>query len=504
MKRLRRWIYAAALLFLASTCQAQDDVTILLRRVPESFDALLIVRLSTLLDSPRGQKENWATKYELGYLNGAVRIPPSVRSLLLATEIHTELLPNSTTVGVALLNSRRSISMSGLAVREGGQVVTVGDRPVVLTSRNSFITELAPGFVGAMTPPDRKEFARWVRFAMTDRDPILSPYLRNAVSAARGDHIQFAVDLRDFIDPKMVKMWLMSSKKLEGSKASFDPLMELVKGIRGIRFTARVRDTTTGQVMLDYSQSVADRAGQIRDLFMESMDELGAAIDEFRDCPVRTEADGRTVVLRAELADATMRQIMSLIQMPSFYVEAEEPQGSSTDSSRKAKPDLKASTQYFDAVQQLLDDLRRKLRNANDYNRTAHWHQTYAKRIHDLPRQGVDEEMLEYGAKIASQLWALSNSLRGVPLQVELLDGQKFFYAYQPPSLFIGRRVGFGWGAPTFTDTNIPQVIQQQREAVAQGESDRAEIWKTIDQERNRIRRRMSEKFKTDFGRPMN
>ena len=510
MKKFPRWILPAALLFLTSTCQAQDDVTILLRRVPESFDALLIVRLSTLLDSPRGQKENWATKYELGYLNGAVRIPPSVRSLLLATEIHTEPSPNPTTIGVALLNSRRSISMSGLAIREGGKVVTVADRPVVLTPRNSFITELAPGFVGAMTPADRKEFSRWMRFAMTDRDPTLSPYLRNAVSAARGDHIQLAVDLRDFIDPKLVKMWLMRSKKLEGSQASFDPLMELVKGMRGIRFTARVRDTTTGQVFLDFSQSVADRAGQIRDLFMESLDEFGAAIDEFRDCPVRTEGDGRTVVLRAELADATMRQIMSLIQMPSFDVETEEPQGTSTHSSSKAKPDLRATTQYFEAVQQLLDDLRRKLRNADDYNRTAHWHETYAKRIYDLPRQGVDGEMLEYGAKIASQLWALSNSLRGVPLKVELLDGQKFFYAYQPPSLFIGRRVGFawgvgfGWGTPTLTDTNIPQVIQQQREAVAQAESDRAEIWKTIDQERNRIRRAMSEKFKTDFARPMN
>src|SRR5262249_55251722 len=154
----------------------------------------------------------------------------------------------------------------------------------------------------------------------------------------------------------------------------------------------------------------------IRDLFMESLDEFGAAIDEFRDCPVRTEADGRTVILRAELADATMRQIMSLIQMPNFQVETEELQGGSTDSSLKAKPDLTATAQYFDAVQQLLQDLRRKLRSADDYNRTALWHETYAKRIHDLPRQGVDEEMLEYGAKIASQLWALSNSLRGVPL----------------------------------------------------------------------------------------
>lgn len=500
------------LLTSASICPAQDDVAILLRRVPESADALLIVRLSALLDSPRGQQENWSTKYQLGYLNGAVRIPPSVKSLLLASEIHPDPSKPSTTFGVALLNSRKRISMSGLAIREGGQVVTVADQPVVLTSRNSFIAELAPGFMGAMTPPDRKEFARWMRFAMTDRDPVLSPYLRNAVSAARGAHIQLAVDLRDFIDPKQVKLWLMRSKKLEGSTATFDPLIELVKGMRGIRFTARVKDTTTGEVYLDFSQSVADRAGQVRDLFMESLDEFGAAIDEFRDCPVRTEGDGRTVVLRAELEDATMREIMSLIQMPSVQVETEDSKPSPTysSSSREAKPDLAATTQYFNAVQQLLDDLRRKAKKADDYNKTAHWHETYAKRIHELPRQGVDREMVEYGDKIASQLWALANSLRGVPLKVELLDGQKYYYAYQPPSLFIGRGPGIGWGgtaflaSPTYTDTNIPQVISQQREAVAQGDGDRAEAWKTIDQERYRIRRRMSEKFKTDFGQTSN
>jgi hypothetical protein len=504
MKTLHGWLAGLGLLVVSSICQAQDDVAILLRRVPESADAILVVRLKALLDSPRGKQDNWSQKYELGYLNGAVRIPPTVKTLLMASDIQTHESIPATTYGVALLNSRKRISMSGLAIQEGGQVLTVADTPVVLTSRNSFIVELAPGFVGAMTPPNRKELARWMRFAMSNRDPIISPYLSNAMSAGRGAQIQLAVDLREFIDPKAVEPWLKRSKKLQGSQATFDPLIDLIKGMKGIRFTARVQDTTTGIVYLDFSKSVEDRAGYLRDLFMESLDTLGIPIDEFRDCECRTESEGRTVVLKAELADATLREIMSLIQMPSVQMDAEEIK-SPTIASPGNKPDLAATTRYFNAVQQLLDDLRKKAKKADDYNKTAHWHETYAKRIFELPRQGVDGEMVQYGATVASQLHALAGSLRGVPVKVDMLEGQKYYYA---PLTLYNRRALWGWCCylPTsdYADTNIPEMTDKQREAVAQGEGDRDQVWKTLDQERYRIRRRMSEKFKTDFGQSQN
>ena len=502
MKTLRFWLAGLGVLAFSSICQAQDDVAILLRRVPESADAILIVRLKALLDSPRGQQENWSQKYELGYLNGAVRIPPTVKTFLMASEIQTNESMPATTYGVALLNSRKRISIPGLAIKEGGHVLTVADTPVVLTSRNSFLVELAPGFVGAMTPPNRKELARWMRFAMSDRDPVISRYLSNAMSTGRGAQIQLAVDLRDFIDPKAVEPWVKRCKKLQGNQSTFDPLVELVKGMKGIRFTARVQDSTTGIVYLDFSKSVEDRAGYVRDLFMESLDTLGIAIDEFRDCECRTESEGRTVVLKAELADATLREIMSLIQMPSVQMDPEETK-SATMPSTANKPDLATTTRYFNAVQQLLDDLRKKAKKTDDYKKTAHWHETYAKRIFELPRQGVDEEMLKYGATVASDLYALAGSLRGVPLKVDMLEGQKYYYSYQPITLY-NRRAGLGWNyyLPTsaYVDTNIPEITEKQQEAIDQGEGDRDQVWKTIDQARYSIRRRMSEKFKTDFG----
>jgi len=505
MKKFRCWLALSLPLILASTCGAQDDLTILLRRVPETADALLIVRLQALLDSPRGQQENWSEKYQLGYLNGAVRIPPVVKSMLMATDIQTNESAMATVYGVALLKSKKRLSMELLAANEGGEVVTVANRPVVLTSRNSFIVELAPGFVGAVTPPNRKELARWMRFAMTDHDPVISSYLRDAVVAARGAQIQMAVDLRDIVDPKAVRLWLKSSKVMEGYPSSYGPLYELIKGLRGLRFSARVNDKTTGEVSLDFSNSVEDRANAVKELFLESLNEMGAAIDEFRDSKVRTEADGKTVVLKAELTDATLREILSLIQMPSIPATPEDDQPSPTYSpGGKVKVDLATTERYYNAVQQLLEDLRKKLKKADDYNKTALWHETYAKKIAQLPRQGADEEMLQYGATVSSQLLALANSLRGVPLKVDLLQGEKYYYT--PPTVYLsfGRRPAPFIPAPTYTDTNIPEITAQQREAVSQGESDRQQIWKTLDEAKYRVRQRMSEKFKTDFGLPKN
>jgi hypothetical protein len=503
MKLFRYSITLCLSFIAASTCPAQNDVAILLRRVPESTDALLIVRLQALLQSPRGQREQWSQKYQSGYLNGAVQIPPTVKTMLMACDFEPDESKPSLTIGVALMTSKKRISMQDLAAREKGQIETVANQPVALTPRGSYFVELAPGFVGAMTPPNRKELARWVRFAMTDRDPVVSPYLRNAVSSGRGAPIQLAVDLKDIVDPKAVRLWLKNSKKLQRSQGNFDALFELIEGLKGIRFTARVQDTTTGEIYLDFSKAVGDRSDYLKELFLESLDEMGAALDDFRNAEIRTEAEGKTLVLKAELADATLREIMSLIEMPSIPVTAEETQPPSPGS----KADLAATTRYYDEVQQLLGDLAKKNKKAEDYNKTGLWHETYAKKISQLPRQGVDEEMLQYGSTVSTCLWALTNSLHGVPLKVDLLQSQKYIYAYQPPTIFIGNRRGsffLGGAAPTYTDTNIPEITAQQQEAIAQGQGDRDQVWKSVDQEKYRIRRRMSEKYNTDFDRPKN
>jgi hypothetical protein len=508
MKKRYLWIALILPFFSTATSQAQEDVAILLKRVPEWANALTVVRLKALLESPRGVREGWAAKYELGYLDGAVRIPPSVKTMVLATQFQVHDSVAATTVGVALLNKNRSLALRNLASREGGEIETVANHPVVLTSRNSYVVELEPGLMGGMHPANRQELARWIRFADRNQDPVLSPYLRNAVSAGRGAPIQMAIDLEDIVDPKAVHLWLPNCKVLKGNKAPCDALEELIKGLRGARFAVRVGETTTAEVRLDFSKPVGSHADYIKDLFLESLDEIGAALDDFRNSQVRTEAEGKTVVLKTDLSNDELRLIMSLIQIPSTDADPEAAPSAPPSPGAKgsgAKADPVATQRYYDAVQRLLNDLKRKTKKAEDYVKTAVWHETYARRINQLPRQGVDEEMLAYGLSVSSKLWALANSLRGVPLKVDLLQSQK--YVYTPPTIYFGRRgpinflspLNYGVAAPTYTDTNIPEMTAKQQEAVAQGESDRENIWKTLDQEKYRIRRRMAEKYGPSF-----
>ncbi len=503
MKSIRPWLVLSLPFLLTGASRGQEDVAILLRRIPESSNAMAVVRLDALLKSPRGVRESWADKYKVGYLNGAVRIPPVVKTMVMATHYHADNPAASITIAVALLNKKDRLSMQDIAAAEGGTVETVANRPVVRTSRGNLVVELAPGLMGAMHPASRQELASWIRFADRNRDAVISAYLRRAASEGRGAPIQLAIDLEDIVDPKAVHAWLPHCKALKGKPGPFDALEELIKGLQGVRFTARVADNTTGEVYLDFTKPVGDNAGYMKDLFMESLGEIGAFLDDFSNSQVRTENAGKTVVLKTDLSDDGLRRIMSLIQMPATDPEEAKLATYTTG----AKGDLGATERYYDAIQHMLNDLRRKSKNSEekdkdseDYAKSALWHQTYARKISELPRKDVDPEMLEYGADVAQKLAALSNSLRGIPLKVDLLQKQAYYYAYTPPIIYS--RFSWGTSFPMHTDTNVPEISDKQSAAVAQGEEDRRKIWQYLDEAKNRIRRKMSEKYQTNFDRP--
>lgn len=502
MKNILRSLMICLPLVFAAVSRGQDDVAILLRRVPESSNAMAVVRLDTLLKSPRGQRESWTEKYKLGYMNGAVRIPPVVKTMIMASHFHADNPAASTTIAVAFLNKKDRLSMQDIAAAEGGTIETVANRPVVRTMRGNLVVELAPGMMGAVHPASRQELAGWIRFTESNRDPVISPYLRRAASEGRGAPIQLAIDLQDIVDPKAVHVWLPHSRALKGKTGPFDALEELIKGLQGVRFTARVQESTTGQVYLDFTKPVGDNAGYMKELFMESLGEIGAYLDEFSNSQVRTENGGKTVVLKTDLSDDSLRRIMSLIQMPATDPE----EAKMVTSSPGQKGDLAATEVYYNAIQNMLNDLRKKNKKAednnqdsDDYAKSALWHQTYARKISELSRKDVDPEMLQYGATVAQMLDALSNSLRGIPLKVDLLQQQSYYYSYTP--WIIGGWARWG-GYPSYTETNLPEIREKQTSAIIQGKDDRQRIWQSLDESKYKIRRRMSEKYQTDFDRP--
>jgi hypothetical protein len=200
--------------------------------------------------------------------------------------------------------------------------------------------------------------------------------------------------------------------------------------------------------------------------------------------------------------DASLRQIMAL--EPQFAA-TEEPATASTDA-----PDGAASKRYYQAINDMLDDLQKSAKGKN-YAQSALSHENFARKIGLLSITRVDPAMVKYGESVASHLRAIAASLRGEGIQLARLESQKRWYWYEePPSVsyyyggWWGRRPGrshWNWGvAPgrTYYNDNFAEMRAKQAEAIAKGETDRLQICSHIEQERMEVRRKMLEGYQID------
>jgi hypothetical protein len=73
---------SAALLaacLIAFPCRADDSFGDLLVKVPDSTNAVILLDLNAIKNSPIGKRENWASKHESEYLAGTAGLSPKVQ-----------------------------------------------------------------------------------------------------------------------------------------------------------------------------------------------------------------------------------------------------------------------------------------------------------------------------------------------------------------------------------------------------------------------------------------
>ncbi len=475
---------------LATPSRGVDSLEDLLRRLPDSANSVSVLRVRELFDSPMSQREGWSNQRQL---LGVVHMPTETELIVTGSQWNPGSANRSWVIGQARF--RRLVKMPDLAKREQSVVETIGGHPVVLTRRDSFFVELAPYTLGAMYPPDRRELGRWLRYAKASSKAALPGYLIDAAHSDSTAHLISAIDMEDLIDAKWLRTWLTNSKALKGKPANIDSLAKLIAGLKGIRLTVRAEDKAfPAQLRFDFSEQIGAHEPFIRPLFLEALDSLGAALEDFHESTLAVE--GQTATLRCNLSRYGFARILMLILAPASDLPPEE----ARIAVDPALLEREASQSYYLTVNKLLDDLKKQNQRARDYNQTAVWHETYAKQIEQLPIAHVDKSLAAYGASVSDKLRALAGSLRGVPLQVDVLEGQKQFrYQVQP-----GYAGGFwgGWGyspARVQFEDNFAQVQAQQGQVIVKDQENRDKLWAKIDEERSDIRLKMREKFKVDF-----
>jgi hypothetical protein len=481
---------SVATLFVAQRSARADDLADLIKRVPGDMNTVAVINVREINKSPRAIKEKWHENHETEYTAGAIAVPAWVPVVVIGADLHPGALASGRSV--ALFPADVSVSSESMAKRENGIVQSTGDWNIVLSPRRGYMSVLASGIVGVSNSLPRQDFVRWVRASRKPDKPAISAYLQETVAAHTSAHVLIATDLQDLFDPTTLRLALQQSGAVSG-EGSLNSLVNVLSGARGIVFSAHIEDKTKAEVRIDFAIPTADTLAPIKKLLPKAMESSGLDIEEFKTAEPR--ADGKSIVLSADLADGSLRRILSLLYAPGDAV------GSKDESAIKTPREsavLAASLRYYKAINSALDDLRSQGgAKGKDYTRSAVFFDAAANKIEKLPIKDVDPALVQYGTSVAGKMRSMAGSLRGTKMQLEAYDDYKSTTWVTSGGGWRGRWGGYG--SETQMSTNVQELSTKQAELVAKLEPERAKLWGTLEGDRSTIRREMLNKYKIDF-----
>jgi hypothetical protein len=452
----------------------------------------MVIDCQALMKSERGIKEDWVRKHHAEFLNGALPINPRLERAIFATQLGASNPADAAVVGVVPIP--KGGSLESLAKKEKGEIETIAGQDVLSSPRGAFFMEVAPGIGGVMAPANRQVLSKWLKFTKKSKSPVLSDYLKEAATWPRNGQILLAVDAEDLFHPRALKNWLGTVKGL--SKDDVEVAHKMLAGLRGVKFMARVTDSIKGELYIDLAEKPdARQLALLKPVVMAGLRELGTSVEDFTNG--KSNVEGRSVIIEADLNDNALRRIMSIIQAPVPSAGlAEEP----TDPESEANPAMVATRRYFRSVQSLIVELKDLNNQASHSGMVIQWYDTYARKIDQLPLLDVDQEMLQYGRATSEKLRALAASLNGQNITSGVLDSYKRTNYYASGASYYGGYYGYGYqGGSFWKDTNAADVQTAKSEAVAKSRTERFKIWQSIDDDTAEIRRVMTEKYKVEF-----
>jgi hypothetical protein len=491
-----RSLCAACLLTLVAPAGRAEDLSDLLRRLPESANAAAIVNVKAvrqLSGRPTGPE---ASGYEV--IAGTL-IPPAVDLIVYATHLEPGALESRRTGALIRLN--RPVTLDDVVDKVGGQRTTVAGVPVVSSPRRGYYVQLAPDLLAGARQVSRQELARLVQFARTNTKVVLPTYLAEAL--ATDAPLAGAVDMEQMLEPRAVRQRLTLAEATQGLNGEeLDTLTSLMCGLKGIRMTVGGRKLDDAEVRLDFAAPVGERGELIKALFLEALGDLGVSLREFH--AAKVSVDGQTVKLSVKLTDDGLIRVMSL-----FLLSTAAPKPSAPDATTSNGGISKEATRrYYVAVSQMLDDLGRATKQATDfekttrktdrgksaYEQTATWHDRYADRIDALPTEYVDPEVVKFAQSVAARLRVLAYSLRGVVVEVGALGTGLSAAAVGSGGGWFG-----GSGGSVAIESNVAELRAKQAEIVRQDAKRRLDIWESIQQDRRALVKSVGGRYKLEL-----
>lgn len=494
-------VFGALLAFAAASQSAFAQFEELVKQVPRSANAVVILNLEKAKNSPMGQREGWAARIEKSFEEGLTRVPPQATQFVLAAELDFQGMEPMWQAAVLNLNS--DVLIDKIAETYGGAEETILSRKAVALPGDGYAVALGTRTLAAARPANRQFVLRWLRETKPSGGPELSEYLVKAAgySDNAGSEIIMAIDLEGAFALDRIFEYMKTKTWLEKEKANPNSVATLLYSAKGIRLGVKIGEKPLARVAVDFDAATDWTQPIAKQLLIEMLEDAGMKIDDLDQWTV--EAKGKEIGLQGYLSPEGLRQVLSIVPSPAptKNVAVEIP-------SEAAKLDPAAASQaHFKAVTKLLNELKIQKSNVRTFGEYHVWFDRYAGKIEQLPILGVDKELVDYSAYVAQQLRGGSNSVKTAGMR----EGQRDAHVQSSPDVYAyaynsGYNNGYygGYGVARYAPRADLQYEASQRRINRKEERGGAHM--SMEQVRQNViaatsgvRRNMTEKYQVEF-----
>jgi hypothetical protein len=442
----------AAFVSTSGSVSFAEDFSILIRRVPATANAMMLVDAKALFASEAAKSGGWQTDREARFEAGLTSVPPRADKLIIASQL--DLAYMRPIWECALVESKNPTLISTVARKFGGVLDKIVGMPAVRLPDNAFIVELSENLRGGMTPANRQQVSRWVGLANHNLSPYLTEAARYTDKTAQ---VIFVLDVdgaltADEIDHRMGENWDVYGDIVESSPVKPMELSELLASMKGIMLGIAFTDRAYGSIKLDFHKDVSKLAPIAKPLLLAVLTHRGAMLEDFNDWAI--SVNGKQIILKGKLGASGVMRLASMVELPTQAMAIELAQQNSTqqNSQNDSPPTMvEATLHYYHRTESLLKNLRGKKGEAKSIGTFGLWFENYARHVERLPLLNVDPEMLDYGKWLAGNLRDASMAVKGIGIQKRPAQQQAAYDAGGGSIDFSRSYGGYGyaWGGGT-------------------------------------------------------
>jgi hypothetical protein len=463
----------------------------LARRLPGDVNALVLIDVEQVLATELAQTQGWARKLEVAYVERPVFLPPEAKKLVLGAVLDPtdDFLA---TRELALMELSEPVGIRALARAESGYVDEINGRSAAITPADAAFVDLGAHTLATVRPADRQYLARWIGFAHDNTSVRLSDYLQKSLPLVT-DRVQvlLAIDLKDILSSRDIEARLAANALIQAKPGNAVAIAEILGTLRGAALRLAFDDKCQGQLQIDFDADVAPLGDLAKPLVLGALQNLGLHSDEL--AAWKVSLAGKSIRMMGPLSADAQRRVFSVIELPAPKLDAPA-DGAATAGGESAPANdsavREASLAYFKSTEVLTADLRKGLK---DTKATSAWLERYAKRIDDLPVLHVDEQLLDYGDKLAETFRVMSLSKRqaGIRAGVRATEGSDITYQ--------GFYSGYDYTVGANAYVSAAARRQAEKEEMSVASDTRVQGWKLIDDATADIRRSLTKKYGVEF-----